>query len=566
MPDTQSRFIINPDRLFSTWNIADLYAYVIWPTGESYITSTLPARHVPNENDMVVDWNSGVYRVSAVDYTTGVATLKPWEFKTSPNDITEQDVLLGTGPGYISESYRMHVDKRTVPYVVNLDGRLRFYHPTTAYIKVFRGSDIDGQRGELVGVYYTSAGADPSENIPLAAVPDPGRNGTAKAPVSFNTHYDLKDGELVTAVAYSDTGHKVSHAMLLVAETSLVRPVESGYKYVSGVRIISPFLSKSEPNVLLFPLNINTNSVPLMGVVEYSDGSTSAPEPISRDGGSRFSLFGLGMFIPTLEGYNTPMTLNYVMRDNEYSYIQGPTANGSVTERYIARTTRIEGAYSLKLYVYPRWSDALVGYDLEFFLYNLDRNVFHPVPKDKVRITDGYPLFDGLNFLTRQRLAFSVNLKDIDPQYNEYHHTQVVDVSLISTGTEHRDNWEVNYNPDGDVKYGRNSWADVRLIDANNHTVDLTCGKGSLSQWLEHLYYSVLPIYNQWKESGPLTPDMFVIRTKRRRVEYSISRWNERLQIVNDLAVGETIYIEWIQRTVNGDLQLGITGLPVRIV
>lgn len=565
MPDVTSRFIINPSRGFETWNLDDLYAYVIWPTGESHTTSTLPARQVPNENDMVVDWRTGVYRVSAVDYTTGVATLHAWEFKTSPNDITERDVLLGTGPGYISESFRMHVDKRAVPYTVNLDARLRFYHPTTSYVKVFRGADIDGATGEIVGTYYTSAGADPSENIPLVEVPDPGRTGTAKAPVAFSTNYDLKNGEVVTVVAYSDTGHKVSHALVLVAETSLVRPVEAGYKYVSGIRLISPFLSKSEPNVLLFPMNINTNSVPLMGIVEYSDGSVSDPEPISREGGSHFSLFGLGMFIPTMEGYNTPMTLNYVLRDNEYSYIQGVTANASITERYIARTTRVDGAYSLKLYAYPRWVDSLIGYQLEFFLYNLDRNVFHPVPNTLVRITDGYPLFDGLNFLSRQTLAFSVNLADVDPQYNNYHHVQTMDISLISTGTETRDNWVVNYNPGNDVEFGRGVWADVRTIDANSMTVDLRCGKSTLGDWLDHLYYPTLPIYNQWKEPAPLVPDMMVIRTKRRRVEYSVSRWNEALAIVNDLDMGETIYIEWVQRTVNGDLQLGITGLPVRL-
>jgi hypothetical protein len=47
--------------------------------------------------------------------------------------------------------------------------------------------------------------------------------------------------------------------------------------------------------------------------------------------------------------------------------------------------------------------------------------------------------------------------------------------------------------------------------------------------------------------------------------EFSVEQWNEALYVINDLERGDVVYLEWIRRTYDSDLQLGISALPVVI-
>ena len=86
--------IFDPDRPFRLWSINEIYDGV---SNNAY---------VPNVNDGVWDWNSGLYRVTAVDIETGLSTLERYQSVIENPLIDSEDILMGAVPGRVSEGYR----------------------------------------------------------------------------------------------------------------------------------------------------------------------------------------------------------------------------------------------------------------------------------------------------------------------------------------------------------------------------------------------------------------------------------------------------------------------------
>lgn len=547
--DSPGRFIIDTERRYTEWGIWEIY------TGNGG-----PGSYVPNVDDAVRDWNQGFFRVATVDYTTGLSVLVPWDTFAQKQTLSTYDELLGTGPGYQSESWRVYLDTRTLPHVLEIDRRLHLYGSQAQYIKVFKGANIS-ENGTVVSAFYDQSGNLLGENIPLELVTTPDQNNLAiKVAMTGYTNYDLKDGEVVTVVVYDNAGVAVSHSKMLIDNTSLVRRTDAFRKYVQSIRLESPFLSKADPTLIEFPININVDSVSMQGVVEYSNG-TIAKMPIVS-GSGKFSLYGLSAYVPTIQGQEASLTLNYQLSEDEYAYTQGPTYNGSLTERYRARTVAADNAYSIKLYAYPVWRGDVKGYELEFWLYNLDRLEYYRVPKGMVEIYAGSRNFDGLDFMSVQRLTFSINMNLLDGKYTTYRHVQTMDISLKAPGTENRTNWTIKYNPSNAIEYGNNLKAAVTFIDTNHWTLKVDNGFNSKDEWLRNLYYSVEPLYDEQTEVQAPEPTHFVVVLARREVEFPITQWNQVLPIYYDLNEGEVMYIRFIRRTIMNDLQLAVAGLP----
>lgn len=551
---TPGRFIIDPDRPFTVWALPEIY------TGPDK-----PGKYVPNVDDLAFDWVQGFFRVATVDYTTGLSDLRPWTIKTSPSEANDEDVLLGVGPGGQSEMWRVRIDARTVPHTLDLDGRLHIYGSDAQYCKVFKGTDIS-INGKVISAFYDQNNTFLGENIPMVLVATELLNNRAiKAPMTGYTNLSLQDGEVVTVVVYGASGNVLYREKMLIENTSMVRRTSANMRYVTGIELISPFLSESSPDLIEFPINVNIGTVMMMGKVTFSDGDDRII-PISTDGETRFSLFGLTHYVPTLEGQTVPLTLNYILAENEYAYIQGPTENGSITERYRARTMKVDKAYSVKLYAYPVWKDATTGYQLEFWLYNLDRREFSRVNRGQVEVQAGSRNFDGLDFLTTQTLSLSINLNDIDPKYSAYRHVQTFKVSLRAAGTERRTNWTIQFNPGAADTYGNALEAEMLFLNTNFWLVKIGNGFNSKEEWLRNVFYASQPLFDTRSEIEAPTPTHFALRTKTRRTEFSVTEWNNDLQIYNDLEEGENIAIEWIRRTPVTDLQLGVSALTVHMV
>lgn len=556
--------INNPDRQNMMLNLQDIYRYRMTDSGSAVIEGN--GRVVPKTDDLIYDFNVGLFRVDRVDYTNFVADLKLWEAPKAPVDVSPLDVFLGVGPGYTSEAWRCYVDTRVFPHRLKVSAGIHIYGSTADHVRIFRGVDISAS-GQVVSAYYTDGGDYVSDSIPLEVVQTQEGNNIANKSVMLGyTNKTLNNGELVTMVAYDSVGQQISIAKLLVHRTNLVRSASQALKRIQGIELISPYLSLTEPDVLEVPINVTVSTLTLRGKITYTDGSVKIMDVGTELSGGRFKVLGLEYWSPTINGRPQDLTLSYLPdSEAEYSVLQGETYNGSVTKNYVIRAIPVDRALSLKLFAFPVWISPIVGYGLEYWLYDLKRDVARRVPKMAIELDSNSPSFDGLEYTAIQNLKLGVDLKSVDADYGDHRHVQTVQIALLRDGTVSGDNWKVRFSGNQPNWYGSGISANISSVSGGFSKLNIRNGFSDKYTWLQNLYYRAEPLYDPQTESQAPEPTHFVIVTKTRTFEVPVSQWSNDITLINDLDEGQTLYLKWIRKMANGDLQLGVSGLIVHI-
>jgi hypothetical protein len=545
--------ISDPNRGFQTWHIAELFS---GQDGEG--------RYVPNKDDMVVSYAAGLqlYRVKAVDYTTGLSELDLIELNDSTGADEVDSRLLGAGPGKISESYRAYLDTSVIPYTLAFDARLKVYGTTAKSVKIIRGTQIEN--GEVISRQYDQQGELLGDSIPLELVlTETGDNLAIKTPKVGSCSVSLPDGEIVTAIVYDDVGAVVSTSVLLIKNTGFIRSLNESVKYVTGIELESPFLSPADNRVLECPINIPVDAITRRGIVHYSDGSRKTL-PID---GTKFALFGLQRFISTILGQEQPLSLIYYLSPAEVSYGSVPGDTMHITEKYLATTVNVDGAYSVKLFSYPTWIDAVNGYRLEHFLYNLERDeVF--VVTSLVEVAANSPAFDPLAYGITQGITFALDLSKVADRFKNYRHLQTTRVTLLRPGLDSATNWTVTYDNTkpayGVTDDGAGLKANVEFVNSNLWRLTVDNGFGSMEHWLREIYDKTLPLYDETAEATPPVPNYFKLIAGAYEMEAPVSMWNHEFTVNNLLDAGENVYLRFFRRTSTTDLQLSTAALIMR--
>lgn len=540
--------------LNGTWNRKDIYDY----NNDAWL-----GRLVPKVDDLVYDRTLGWLIVDFVDGSTGESTLNPWR-PIENVDESQQNVLLGRGPGLIAESYRLYVDTSVMPHTLAFDTRLHIYGSTAESVKVFLGSDVTAT-GIVVSAYYNQANTLVGENIPLELVQNPGHDILAiKTPRVGVCNRPLETGELVTAVVYDSVGGVRSKALLVVENTNVIRTIDASARYITDIFLRSSFLSETDGNRIEYPVGVTTISTHMTGVVRYNTGQEIA-YPIDA---SKFSLPGINSYIPTQVGQRIPVTLSYKLDANEFTNGSLQVVNGEyITRPYEVVTVEANAAYAVKLFAYPRWIDATHGYRMEYWLYTLDRSqYFYATPW----VTHGQntPAFDPTAYGLVQNLTLVVNLEQVNPTYfDEFRFIQPITVTLSQRGdVMTTPNWTVAFNPGQTPQYGTRAVATMTYQNVNTTLLDISMEAETLEEWLNFAYYQTFPLFSPSQENMPLVPNFVVLVFKDNELEISVNQWNTVLAVANDLLQGELLYLRFIKRDDNGDKQLSIAALPVHVI
>lgn len=551
VPTPPSNLVRQPNRGFTTFHISEIYV----PGGTGL--------YVPNVNDLIIDYQAGFYRCSVVDYTTGISILVPWDPPRHNDLVTQEDVLLGSGPGRASESYRAYLDTSVTPFALSLDARLHLYGSGNRYIKAFRGVDISAASGDVISRFYNQSGSYLGENIPLEIVAmEDHNNYSIQTPMVFYTLTEMDDGEVVTIVVYDDAGNTRSVNYVTVKNTSFVRTVDMSLEYITDIALECPYLSSSDPTTLEIPLNMVVANIPMMGVVTYNSGRTAR---MNVDG-TKFSLLGTENFIATRAGQTVPIALSYSIGPGEHSYSMTPSVNNHITKQYQIRTANPDNAYKVKLFAWPYWVDAITGYRLKFYMTNLERNYIWDVT-NKVTQGAGARAYNPLEYAALQRVTFMVNLNAVDSLFSPYNHVETFDINLSGPPNDSLTTfWNAGYEPNQNPAYGTNTFATVHYNAVNSYTVNVSSGATTQAQWLDRLYYRTLPLLDGFAEEVPLLPTHFYVTSGNQRVLYPIAQWGTALAMTDGPETGQNVYIEFIRRISGTDLQLSTAALPVRRV
>lgn len=542
------------------WRIEQIYQ-----GGDSLYVGVNENNRVPNVGDIVIDTTSGYPRwleVVFVDEITLIPTMQELVAPTR-NEFSKENVLLGVGPGYQSELFRLFLDTSVIPHVFIPDSRLQIKGKENTKYKVFLGTDVSAKTGKCISMDFNANGELISEDIPLekvafASTDTIDTNLAVKVCRKGYTNYALDNGEVVTLVAYSDEGMATSYNTLLVHNTALDRSIESSRKYVTTIGIDSPFLDKTENNTLIFPMNMPRDALAMMGVVSYSDG-TSKRIPID---GTRMVLSGLDNYVPMKESQNINLTLIYNLPDGELALNSSMGNKRFIANKYFGRTLPVDGSYSVNLFPIPTYVSDTYGWKLRWMLYTLDRDVVYEVTNVVEGGANTEP-FNPLKYNEVQDITVSLDLQRVDPRLKRFIHVQSLKIALMGKpGSGTSSAWYITYEKDQNPSYGANIICrGVKDPALNKWRLDLTCGATTEDDWLERLYYRTMPLYDRYSETRPPKPTHFTLVINDTKVTYPLRVWNQTIEFPTGAFDGYGVIIQWVR--VDGNQQYQLSSSPL---
>ena len=543
----------------NTWRLLNKDQVYTGPDGKGNL--------VPNVGDTLMSTSSGIilyYEVLSVDLVTGLSevmllTVGNEDQSGGGSGIgATVETSLGGVNGFI-ESYRCFIDTSVVPHTLTMDFRLKTHGTETMYMKVILGSDVE--KGEVISRMYDHTGSFISQNIPLELVTmEKDTNVCVKRPLVGYSSKSLNNGELVTAVFYTEEGRVVRIQQMLVRNSTWIRTLNDKVKYIESIRLESPFMSEGDDRVLDIPINIPTSNIPLRGVVKYNDGE----EIVLPVDGTKFALFGLNRFVSSKLGNRQPLSLVYYLSRGEIGYGSVNNDIMQINERYYAQTTHVVGAYTLRIFTYPKWVDSISGYELKHYLYSLDRDTWYDV-SDKVTAAVNSPGYNPLAYGVEQHLTFALDLTKVDAnRYKAYTHIQNTIVTLRYEADDTRTSWTVGHLADM-PHYGADISAKAEYVNTNLTKLDITANKTSLSTWLAATFHRMYAIYNSQAETQAPEPNYMLVRVGNWEIVCPVEMWNTIFTVPKSVTEKDLVTIHFIKRTNNTDLQLGVVAmLPKR--
>lgn len=533
--------------------------FQIYALTELYVGREGQARYVPNINDLVVDvlgtTSSRWYRVVALDVDL-IPTLRPWG-DIGQASIDAGDLLTGVGPSNLNNNKFCYLDTSVTPHVLAVDARISFKGTSARHVRIVRSNGV-GRTPTVISCFYDNQGNLLGNDVPLELV---GVNaGTQRSeyavPVCY-TMEEMPDNEVVTVIAYSAAGHVVSHSDLLVRNTSFIRQRNLATKYITHISMITPFMSETDNTLINLPVNVLLQGLYPMGVVHYSDGSTSEPMPVD---GNKFTLHGMSDYLATQVNQKVPVVLTYRLSEEEVVYGASRGEFAHVSQNYTIKTIQSNGAYNVKLLGFPEWQNAAQGYRMRWWLSNSDRNMFQEVT-DLVQLAVNNEPWNPTLYGVVQNLNVQVNLHDVNPIYENWRHSQTVQVLLRRPATDRVTNWTVAFDPGQTPAYGDDTHAKLEFINYNYYKLNLAGNAASREDWLERLYKRIRPIYDPLRETEAPLPTHFRIKLVGETIERPIAEWNLTHSVTNGLDVNGLVIIQWLHKTPETDLELGCSGV-----
>lgn len=527
----------------------------MWSLSEIWLGKEASGKCVPKVHDYVINPETDQkWQVLSLDDVSLVPVLKP--VKTAQTGVFDDtDVLIGIGQGSDSENYRAYLNDSVFPHTLVIDQFLTIKGSQASYAKIFLGSDTTSATGKVISKVYDNSGNFISDKVALElAALDSHTNYAIKSVKRCQVTQKLPDSERLTVVFYADDGHVVSSRQVFVCNTDTISDANQGVRYISGISLESIWLAST--GVLEYPLNMTMDALDLVGVVQYSDGST-LKLPVN---GGKFAMLGLEGRLASIEGQVQDLVLRYLLSSDEVAYSATGVNGKYITEPYKIKTVNANNSVSVKLFAYPVWQGAALGYSLRWFLLNMARNVFFEVTP-YVWFSEATGAFEPMKYGYVQRKTVSINLRDVSGSFIPFNHTQVVEIVLNSAPTgDAVTNWEVS-TEGGDVtpRYGQGVYG--KLV---NGRVSFAAGFTTQEDWLEAYYRRTRPLVNPSVEVKPLVPTHFVVQHGTTTTEWAIKDWDQALSIGPVVQANSTAILRFIRRTAGGDLQLAYAAAVIK--
>lgn len=546
--------------------INNRYRYI----GDIYTGPNGTGRFVPREDDIVYQFNANGSRTEwRVQYVEGppsyTAHLIPIVSSTPNGGATPSDAVLGDIDDTPSVAHRCFINTSVMPFTMTISAALPVYGSEVTHYKMFKGWDISAETGVVISARYNTSGQYLGENIPVVLIGTVIENNTGvKQPAPGHCTENIPSGDVVTAVFYNDVGGPVYVHRLIVSNTNFIRRSEADKRQIVDIELVSSWLSNSEPMTLDFPSNITLDTMQMTAIVHYTDGTQEYPVD-----GNRFRLDGAQAYIPGQTGQSINVTLSYLINTGEEIFTGSGlnVAGGRAMKPYRIRSVAYEGAYDVKLFGYPRWINAINGYTLEWWMYDMERQQRYYVTP-YVEFTTNSADYNPTLYGVRQNLEVAINLQSVNSEYRPWRHVQSYAVNLVKQGNQIvAPNWRIYYGEDvSAVSFGDQLAAKIHFVSGNNYTLNLASNYVAQEAWLKALYFDTFPLFNPLTETAPPIPTHFTVEFKNNSYEYTVAEWNVVKTVINDYNQGELLKLHFYRQLAGDRLMLSTACVPVHLV
>lgn len=528
------------------------------PDPSKYDNTNSLERYVPNVKDIVMHPETGDWIVSFIS-DVFIPTLRPRQVNVNNIDINDSIVI--PSKSYNRRADVLVVDTTQTPIRFYVNSRIWINGSQGSHFKIFRGTKID-EGGLSIGAVYNANGKIVSDSIELelVAFDRDVTNVAIRAPkTGYLRELPLQD-DVVTIVVYAQDGTYLDSQVLVVSHENFI-PSESATRYISDIRLDTPYLSESEDTVIEVRRNMLLQSLGLFAVVSYNDGTESQRLPV---GGNKVKLHGIEAFTASNDLQEIDVTLSYVLGLDEAASNTTGTLARHKTKDYTIRTLPSDAAYSVKLFVIPVWNATTSKWELRYKLYDLRRDTTRDVT-DLVEQSDTYAFNPNL-YGQKQTIQVAINLKNIGPQYQHYRPVQMFYITLVRPGESR--NAPVYYllSYGSNIQLGNNLMANQRIVGGKN-TIDLSCGFTTLEEWISGIYKNIGVLYTG---DTPAPPNPTSFRLKKYGtdsfIEILMADILHPIEVSGTWEQGSTTIVEFFAESGGDVLELGAMAFNVNMV
>lgn len=540
-----------------------------WAMHDIYLGREGHRKWIPKVNDYVEDISlepPKVYKVMSIDPTTQVPELRLIQSNKIAVDemTTEEGRFFAGGTLATPCSRQIFYDNSVARPTLKIPSQFHIQGTTPHHAVAYKGT-IAGQGGLAISARYDQSFNFIGNEIPLMPVAQRDSNNHTQwyIPDFYCTH-ELEEGEMILILIYDDRGGLCSRTNWIVEYSALLRDVSDADKFINNISLESFYIDSTDDSNLLIPEQVLKNSINLMGKVHYSDGSTIT-YPVD---GNKFELLYLDKAAESVASTKGSLSLVYYLADNEKSvHVINNNNRHLIVRSFNYTIVERDGAYSVKLYPVPKWINNDIGYQLDWYLFTLDRNQWLDVT-NSVYITQNSPnrSLNGKLFGPLQQIDVAIDLGVINNTFREHIHPQTVDIRLLRPASDASgDRFLLGFDAYQNPAYGENIFCQVRIASATDYRYNISCGQTVLEEWLEKVYYTTKPQYRTSREPNAPKPNMFKLIIKNNEYEFPIRKWNTELQISAQVTATDVVKVLFFSRTQDNDVYYSIAPMSVII-
>jgi len=541
----------DPLRGFRTWNINEIYGI-----GNS---GTI----VPNIDDLVIDYQHGLFRVIQVDTTSNPPTYVPTLLLVDFSLLAQAQA--GSSNSINLPSYQPNVlelaflNTAVTPFTIDIDDKYRAYGSEINYAKLFLGTDISNT-GTVISQTFNGSGSFVSENIEMVTVDS--TNPAILRPPTFNTSTAMYDGQIVTLVTYTQSGGPTGEHQFRIKNSNVIKGLGNNVVYIVDVALSSNLLDPTITDTINIPANVPFTGGDFQARLIYNNGTSA----LISVGTSKCKIFGMDDFNTSIVGSKSKIVLTYYPDSTEAIVNSSNPSNKAISHIYTVNTVSYNSDYSFKVFIVPNWNGTTNTYTNDYYLTNLSHSILIKLTNNQITVTR--PNNGTVNYgpSNPQELVLSIIMSRVFVSgYTNYTFTQM---ATIAYGTPTTTPFIIDYLNNNESVFGNLAYAEYSVL--GQQVLSIKSGALSLQQWLTLLYYPIQPIYDQTVSLSPPTPDNFqlIYAGATGPVRDIASYWN--ILLPNDFSTawvnGATVSIVWLQSTTDAGVYktLGVTPVCLR--